>query len=223
MAKNELAPLRNSIVRVQVGRRTFDAKFVPTCHTCMHPARMEIEMRLVNACTFTSIAAEFSEVEWTKGDGSVQVLPRLTPESVRNHFRAGHMPLTTATVREIVEERSRQLGAAYQDGLTLAVDQVTAAKVILQQGFERIVSGEEAVGVRDTLAAAKLIQDIEDRAGEQATSEAWSEAMMIYFQTAQELMPPQMWASFAERLQTNPILHALSERLAADGRVVDSD
>jgi hypothetical protein len=216
-------PLRTSLVRVQVGGRVFDAKHSTQCRTCMHPARMDIERRLIEGYAFSAIAAEFGDTEFRKGDGSIQVLPPLSGSSVRYHYRSGHMPLTAATIRDITEKRAEELGAAYDEGVNRVVDHVTAARTILQEGFDRIVSGQEQVDVRETLAAAKLLQDFEDRAQGSVDSEVWSEAMMIYFQTAQELMPPEMWTIFAQRLSVNPILRGLTDRMTRETRVVDSE
>lgn len=220
---NEPVPLRSSLVRIRVGGRNFDAKRVANCHTCTHPARMEVERRLIEGYSFASISQEFSEVEWRKGDGSVQVLPTLNWTSVRNHYRNGHMPLTAATIRDITEQRAEELGQSYNESINRVVDHVTAARTILQEGFDRIVSGAEQVSVRETLAAAKLLKEIEDRSLGSVDTEVWSEAMMIYFQTAQELMPPEMWATFAQRLTTNPVLRGLTEKMARETRVVDSE
>lgn len=219
---NSLVPLHDSLVRVQVAGRIFDAKLVRNCHTCTHPARQFIEQRLIEGYAYAVIANEFSEVDVSKGDGTVQTLPRVTPDSISSHYRRGHMPLTGSTIRDLTEQRAQELGKAYTDGVNRVVDHVVAARTILQEGFDRVVSGAEQVSVRETLAAAKLLQDIEDRSQQSAGAEMWSEAMMIYFQTAQELMPPDMWEVFSRRLETNPILRDLAERIR-ETRIVDSE
>jgi hypothetical protein len=40
--------------------------------------------------------------------------------------------------------------------------------------------------------------------------------MTVYFQTAQELMPADMWQKFTGRLSANPILRSLAKRLAGE-------
>lgn len=203
----------NSLVRIRIGNREYDAKFSKTCKVCNNPARMEIETCLIKGDTYRSIAQHFSEAQWTGRDGGLIALPELGWQPIRNHYLSGHMPMSAAALRHIAEERAQQIGAQYEENTARLVDHYTVAKAIVQRGYERMVVGEIEPEIKDTIAAAKLLKEIEDTQIGSVDAEVWSEAMMIYFETAQELMPPQMWTEFTRKLGANPVLRGLAQKM----------
>ena len=206
-------PYAQSLVRIRIGNQEYDAKFSKYCKVCNNPARMEIEACLVKGDSYKAITRHFSDTQWNGRDGSSIVLPELPWQSIRNHYLSGHMPLNAAALRQITEERAQQIGAAYEDSTARLVDQYTVAKAIVHRGYERMVTGEIEPEIKDTIAAAKLLKEIEDTQTGSVDAEVWSEAMMIYFETAQELMPPDMWAQFTRKLGANPVLRGLAQKM----------
>jgi hypothetical protein len=194
----------------------------------MHPARMEIESLVLQGHSYRSVAAQYSEVEWTDGNGETVMLPKVTGNSVIAHFRNGHMPVPSAAQRMIIERRAEQIGAAqYEHQVEQIVDQYTFARQVLSKTQERLLAGEIQPEVRDGIAAAKLIHDMESGNEESLDAEAWGEAVQRYFELAQKFMPPDMWEHFTQALRTDPILKAISNRAsnrdAIDAEIVDSE
>lgn len=217
-----------SLIQVRVGNHLVDAVREPQCLTCMHPARMEIETLVMQGHSYRSVAAQYSEVEWKDPNGEVTLLPRVTGNSVINHFRNGHMPVPAAAQRAIIERRAEQIGAAqYEQQVDQIVDQYTFARQVLSKTQERLAAGEIQPEVRDGIAAAKLIQDMESEAEQSMDAEAWGQAMQRYFEIAQKIMPPEMWEHFTHTLATDPILKAISSRVskedAMDAEIVDNE
>lgn len=206
-------PYAQSLVRIRIGNREFDAKFSKNCMVCNNPARMEIEACLVKGDSYRAISRHFSEAQWNGRDGSHMVLPELPWQPIRNHYLSGHMPLNAAALRQITDERAQQIGASYENTTARLVDHYTVAKAVVQRGYERMVTGEIEPEIKDTLTAAKLLKEIEDTQIGTVDAEVWSEAMMIYFETAQELMPPDMWVEFTRKLGANPILRGLAQKM----------
>jgi hypothetical protein len=215
--------LRRSMVQVKIGNRIYDAVYQSTCHTCRHPARMLIEEKILQNYSFRAIADLFSEKIVEGEDGHPQTLPKINAKSINAHFAAGHMPLEAATLRRLAEKRSRQIGAAYEEAAEQFVDHVVLAEATVARVYERMVTGQIEPEVRDGLAAAALLQKVEEGTQAGMDSEAWSEAMMIYFETAREFMDPATWEQFTRALAVNPILRALERRAAPNPNVIDQE
>jgi hypothetical protein len=215
---------RTSLVQVQIGNVRYNARYHPNCNVCNHPARMEIEHQLLRGLSYRKIAATYSEVEY-ESQGRVLTLPKIGPVAIKNHYTRGHLPVDTAVHRQLVEERAREVGSRYEEMATEFLDSYVAAKTILRKGYDRLVSGEITPDVKETLAAAKMVQEIEDGSKTNLDAEAWSQAMMVYFQTAQELMPEDMWRKFTSQLSTNPILRSLAKKMAGEpeDEVIDAE
>ncbi len=203
---------RNSLVRVKIGNQVYDARHDNRCKVCTHPARTQIEIAIVQGWAYTRIEREYSNVEYTSG-GQPSVLPAVGWQSIRHHFRTGHMPLSAEIRRRLTEQRAQEIGSKYEEAASQFVDHYTVAQAVLVRGHERLVAGELEPDLKDTLAAAKFLKEIEDAAQGTLNEEAWSQAMTIYFETAQELMSPDTWQSFVKKLSTNPVLASLARKI----------
>lgn len=219
--KQSLTGFRRSMVQVRIGNRTYDAVYQPSCRTCTHPARMLIEEKILQNFSFRAIAELFSEKTIEGENGYPQTLPRLTHQSINGHFLNGHMPLEAATLRRLAEKRARQIGAQYEEASEQFVDHVVLAEATIARVYERMVKGEIEPEVKDGIAAAKMLADIDANTQQGLDAEAWSEAMTVYFETARKFMDGPTWASFTSSLSTNPILRALERRL--DPQVIDAE
>lgn len=198
----------NSLVQVQIGDQVYDAVHSSGCKVCNHPARMEIELALVEGQSYPQIAKRFSEVRYEVGEGSM-MLPELKWGAIRYHVQGQHMPARAEIQRRLIEMRAESLGHDLEKAVDRFVDQYTVAQTIMYKGHDRLVSGEVQPSIQDTLAAAKLVQQIEEHSEQGYDSLAWEQAMTVYFETAQSLMPPETWQEFGRRLSANPILAAL--------------
>lgn len=216
-----LPDARTSLVQVRIGNRTYEATYSPRCHTCCHPARMQIEEMILQNHSYRSIAGQFSGQRLPSPDGSTAELPPITWNSIYHHFKAGHTPLGPATLRALSERRAARVGSSYEEATERFVDHVVLAEAVVGRTHERLVSGEIEPDVRDGLAAAKLLKDVEDGAHRNTDVEAWGQAMTVYFEAAQRIMPPQMWAQFTAALAVDPILRAIGSRGAES--VVDAE
>lgn len=203
----------HALVKVRIGNRTYDAVRDSSCHTCMHPARLEIEEKLVQGHSYRAIAALYSGTEWTNADGTRLKLPEINERSIFHHMKTGHLPVETAALRQIAEERAKEMGQKYEEMTASLVDGYTFSKQVLAITQQKLASGELHPDVKDGLAAAKLIKEFEDTAQGNVDTEAWAEAMTIFFETAQNVMPPEMWSQFGSLLSQNPILAAIQNRI----------
>lgn len=211
------------MVQVRIGNRIFDAVHEPSCHTCTHPARMFIEERIIQNWSYRRIAQTFSGVDFEIEPGRMEQMPHVGYHSIRNHFLRGHMPLQAATLRQLAERRAAQIGSTYEQAAGQFVDQVVLAEAVVTRAYERMASGEIEPEVRDGLQAAKFLQEVNDRTQAGLDAEAWSQAMQIYFETARQFMPDEMWAQFTQSLTANPILRALARRMEQSDDIIDGE
>lgn len=220
----EVIPDRTSLVQVEIGGRRYDARYSPLCSVCNHPARMEIEHALLQGRSYRSISVTFSEVEY-ETQGRTLMLPKVSTEAIKKHYLKNHLPVFAEVQRRMIEQRAQEVGSRYEEMATEFLDSYLVAKTVLNKGYERIVTGESIPDVKETLAAAKMLQDMEDASKVNLDAEAWSQAMMVYFETAQELMPAEMWQKFTGRLSANPILRSLAKKLAGEPEeeIVDAE
>jgi hypothetical protein len=216
--------IRSSLVRIRVGSRDYDAIRNPRCRVCTSPARMAIEEQLFKGTPYNHIANAFSEVEYDEG-GMTILLPQISPSSIRNHFKNQHMPIEGAVLREISEQRARELGSQYGNVVDTVLDGYTVAKAVLARGYERLARDEIQPDVRETLAAAKLVSDMENGRLGNVDDEVWSQAMVVYFETAREVMQPEQWNQFCSLLTRNPVLQKLEKKINAgpDEDVVEAE
>jgi hypothetical protein len=152
------------------------------------------------------------------------MLPKITTNSVVTHFQRGHMPAQGEAMRRIVERRAEKIGAAqFEDQVNQIVDHHTFAEQVLHKTQERLIRGEIEPDVKDGMVAAKFLADVESAQQGSLDAEAWSDAMQRYFEVAQAIMPPDMWEHFTKTLATDPILLAISNRLAGRTETVDAE
>lgn len=222
--EKELAHKNRSMVRVRIGNRTYDAVREPRCTTCTHPARHEIEELIVQGHAYRTVASQYSETEWTDADGSTVMLPKITFMNITHHFQQGHMPAQAEAMRRIVERRAEQIGVEqYERQINQIVDHHVFAEQVLVRTQERLVMGEIEPEVRDGMAAAKFLHEVEQANQGSLDAEAWSEAMQRYFEVAQQIMPPDMWSHFTRTLATDPILNAISKRLSPQDDAIEAE
>lgn len=203
----------HALIKVRIGNRTYDAVRDGRCQTCMHPARMEIEEKVVQGIGYRPIAEQYSETRWTNADGTTITLPKITWTSILGHCTSRHLPVEMAAYQQILEERAREMGQKYEEMTSSVVDGFVFSKQVLAATQMALATGELKPDIKDGLAAAKLIKEMEDSAQGSVETEAWSQAMTIFFETAQKFMPPDMWAHFGASLAGNPILAAIQNRL----------
>jgi hypothetical protein len=209
------------MIQVRIGSRQYDAVKVSNCRTCTHPARMHIEEKILLSYSYRDIEEMFSDKEMVlERDGDPQWLPKVGRMSIRNHYIAGHMPLEAATMRRIAERRAATVSRSAEDGDAL-VDQYVLAEAVVARTHQRLALGEIEPEIRDGLAAAKFLQDVQAQIDPDTTAEAWTQAMTVYFETARRVMPLGMWAQFTQELSGNPILRAIQQKLTEPDDAID--
>lgn len=195
-----------SLVMTRIGGQDYPLRSEPRCSTCQSPHRMLIEDRLIRGDSYASIAREVAALphdEHKRPPGK---------QSISIHTRQGHMPLGQSTQRRIIERRAKQAKQSIEESEDTLVDYLTLNQMLVQQGFEKMVTGELNFSAADVLRASQFLRDVEKEAAEDVGQEVWIEAMMEYMAIAKQFIPPQMWDQYGAALHGSPVLAALQRR-----------
>jgi hypothetical protein len=208
----EVQEARSALIRVKIGGREYDAARNPQCDTCTHPARIEIEKRLLSGHSYREIARHYSGTEYTVGS-ETRVFPKVGFMSIRNHFKQGHMPVEAAALRQILDERSAALSEHYEEETARIVDGYGFAQQVVRRAQEDLVSGSLRPTIQDGLAAAKLVAEMEAASGGQIEGEIWAEAMTRYFEIVRACVPDEIWEGIGQALIVDPVLKSIQRRI----------
>lgn len=209
---SEIEQIRSSVIQVNIGGRIYDAARVKQCHTCMHPARIEIEKRILSGHSYRDIAEHYSGTEYQSGT-ETRVFPSLEWTSIWQHVKNNHMPVEAAALRKIMDQRSKDLSEHYEEESDRIVDGYGFAQQVLRRAQERLADGTLTPSVQDGLAAAKLIKELDSAADGGLDTEIWAQAMTRYFEIVRDIMPQEMWEIFSARLVADPVLQSIQRRI----------
>jgi nucleotide-binding universal stress UspA family protein len=91
---------------------------------------------------------------------------RISYDAIRRH-QLRHLPVDQTAVREIIERRAAERGLRIAIGRGPLLTNAGVLEVIRQKGFEAIAAGGITPSIRETLEAARLLEEL-DQQGEDA-------------------------------------------------------
>lgn len=189
------------MIMTRIGGKEYPLHSDPQCKTCQHPDRIDIENALLVGRSYIAILRSLPEDEL-----------RPSYRGLLNHFNAGHMPLEAAAQRALIERNWKKTGQKIEDAIEDMIDHVTVAEMVMKRGFERMQTGEIAPDMSDTLAAVKIVEQIQSRTSADLDQEMWVSATMSMLEDARALMTPEQWAKYGKKLAANPVLKALAAK-----------
>jgi hypothetical protein len=225
MTSSEVEPVRSSVIQIKIGNRTYDAVQNRNCATCMHPARFQIESKLLLNYSYAAVSRFVSELNQQKRDGSVEEWPELTPAQIKRHFEYGHCPVEGEIARALVEERARDKGIDLTNANGQYLDHIIVQKAILARGYELLVRGNIEPDVKDTLVAAKLLGEAEVAESTGASEAQWQEFMSIYFNAVQSVVSNEQWEEIKSHITSHPAFQSMkntnNEEEVIDAEVIE--
>lgn len=197
-------PNPRSMMLTRIGGREYPIKSIPTCRTCQHPQRDEIENAMLSGQSYLSILKALPQDDRAPSYAGL-----------RAHFKNSHMPLDAAAQVALIERNAKRQGLKIEDAVDTLVDHITVAEMVVQKGFQRMQSGEINPEMTDVLNAVKIVEQIQSRVQGDMDNEMWVSATMSMLEDARQIMNPAQWAAYGEKLKTNPILKALADKQSA--------
>lgn len=204
-----------SMVMVRVGGRDYPQRTVPNCHTCQHPNRAFIENQLVAGISYVAIVRE---LEGTPEGG----MGHPSAEALANHVKNGHLVSPAHVRRRIIDARAEAIGMAIEDEVSL-IDHITANDVILQRGYERMVSGEIEPTMADLANAIAFRARVEATSADGYDQEAWSQALHAYMEVAKQFIPAEQWNRYGQMIDAHPLMRAINQRLTQPAQDAGED
>jgi hypothetical protein len=199
----------NSVVMLRVGNQSVPYKYVKTCHTCMSPHRAYIEQQVILGHSMRSLEREILDYD----HGSVEPPDR---RSISHHMK-NHVPLTHARTMAVYEQRAEEISSTLEEATNSLVDHVTAARLIVQRGTERMLNNEIQPDVKDVLAAASALAKIEaDHGGDGGLDfQVFRTAFQTLLEITEQYLPINAREGWREAIKKDPVLNQLREQIAA--------
>jgi hypothetical protein len=192
-----------SMIMTRVNGRDYPLKSVPTCKTCQSPHRLWIENELLQGRGYRTIARSLPE-ETADTNPSYQ--------GIRNHYDQQHMPINQAVQRSIIERRQKEIGRNIEEAVDEQVDKILVTEMIVHKGWELLQSSAAQPTVAETLAAVKLLNELERSSETDVDNETWVATMQVMMEAAHAIMTEDQWHTFGRSLSQNPILRALASK-----------
>lgn len=194
---------KRSVAQMFIGGRATPLTGSPRCRTCQSPYRAEIERALLGSISKSSVLASLPE-----GHG-------LNENMIGNHYRH-HLPARETVHLALVNDRAREIGINLETHAGSLVDYRSFLKVGLQRTFERLADGEIMPDVKDGIAFAKAIAEIDIAMGGDIDQTAMAQGMLALIASFQgaiaEFAPEYAYAisnSARRRAEANPIVRSL--------------
>lgn len=209
--------VRASMSSQLIGNRRYPVKISPTCAVCQHPGRQQVEEKLLNGWGYTAISRWVSDLDRVEVDGEIQQWPPMSPAAITAHFKNGHCPVDAYMVANLHEQRYGQLD--YEQMANRIVDGVVLAQRVVARAEERLTAGEIEPTMKEGLAAAKLVAEVQAAAQETRTQDqmwALRRAFAVYFDLARSIMSDEQWTQFSLELHRSAELQQLVAQMRGD-------
>jgi hypothetical protein len=135
---------------------------------------------------------------------------RPSHDSVRRHIR--HLPAQQVLARHLLETQAVAAGREVERGMMPLVTGLALGHMVIEQASEALARGEMVITMSDALAAAKFIDLVESRAGEEATMPLVILKLDAIGRTVREMLPMSEWPTFQAKVRS-----ALAEVTARHG------
>lgn len=190
----------SSAVMYKVGGKYYPMHTRTNCVVCMHPLRVEMENGVLKGRSYRAIVMNLNHEKKVK------------QENLRAHVTNGHLPLEHTMRRAMVEERANEIGASVTESAGYLVDQVTLAREVIQQVYERVASGELVPDLKDAASFAKVLAEAQEMGGPDLDMEALRDGLLAYMDAARSVMTDEQMRQFGNLLATNPLVQRLIGR-----------
>ena len=191
----------NALSEVRVGATVVNYRTEPSCRVCSSPLRLDVETKLAQGQTPWSIE---------------QALPDagLTKRNVADHWRHDHVGAQTAAVRRVAQSHAEAVAKPVERLAEAVAGHLGFAHSVVDRVAERMKSGDIEPEVRDAIAAARLIQQVEAAAVQQTDIGEFIDAMVAMSEIIRDMLTYDDFLVFGQRLSAHPVLRGLQAREA---------
>ncbi len=138
---------------------------------------------------------------------------KLTYHSIRRH-QLRHLPVDELAVRQIVERRAAERGLQIALGTGPLVTTAGVLELVRQRGFEALAGREVVPTVRETVEAARLLDELEKEAGSRIGLAELTRQVEVFLDVVRQRLTPDQWATVVAEVEarlTAPALEAATD------------
>ena len=170
----------------------------PRCRVCRNnTVREKVNALLGSGATYRAVVRALAEDNEKLGKSD-----QVTMSSVRNHTQR-HFPtqnVARATYRAILEERAKQNGVDFVNGLATAITPMALYETIMARGYQTLVDPETKVDVNTAMiAAGRLEAAIESRASGTSAVEMLVQLDRV-IRAVKSTVPEALWPEIQRKI-----------------------
>lgn len=186
----------------RLGGRTYPAVVVRGCQVCHNPLRAMIETHLVTGRSFAAIAR------------SLPPWAGVTPSAISRHARNGHLPLAEDVRRQIVVDRSNELGRDPESHEGEMGDYLSFLRLGVADTTERLVRREIEPTISEGIAMAKIlaalgVHEADGQAEADERLELQTRALRAILATVRSMLDDASYREFSMRVLADPDVASL--------------
>lgn len=163
----------------------------PRCRICRNDAvREKVNALLGSGATYRAVLRAVGD-----DNDKLEKRDQVTISSIRNHT-ARHYPVQNAakaSYRSILEERAKQNGVDFVNGVATALTPMAFFETVMAKGYETLVDPNTKVDVNTGMIAASRLQAmIDSRASGTSMAEMWVQMNRI-ITAVKSTVPDTLW------------------------------
>lgn len=170
----------------------------PRCSICKSRFRRTIDQLLTMGVPFAEVARQFEE------EG-------IERRSLSNHKKR-HLNIEHAAIRQVIEEKARQMGEDIDNGRRLLLTRKGYMEVAMMKSFQAIVDGTLTPEPRDVVHMIALMEKMEKDTTASQVDEMLRD-FNAFTQAVQANVPKELYAKILEEFKNN---------LTIEQKVIDS-
>lgn len=184
------------VAGIEAGRRARRSR----CYVCSHPSRDEAERMLLGGASYGKTLKALPDLE-------------VSVHALRHHTEH-HLPPSQSFIRLAIQESAERAGRDVEDDEGFLGDYVVLAKVGIQRVVERMVAGTLEPDVKDAIALAKLLRELESEGNEILDHAMIAQAFVVWTQIIRETTSPEQFQEIGRRINVDPVLAAFNKSVA---------
>lgn len=206
-----------TMVEVQLGGRRYPFRHSVKCKVCNSTERFAIEEALLVGRSYASIIRGLPD-RYRDSDSA----DCITIDAMRWHLKQ-HMPTDVTVSRAVIEQRAQEMGRALDTMEGTLIDAYSVAAEVMRIGFERIARGEIKVGLDHTLAAAKMVSEMENKASASVDTTVQAEMVTLLLQHVRSMLSDEQFLALSENFKADPLFKGLMAKMRGDALPAASD
>jgi hypothetical protein len=164
---------------------------VAQCHVCKSKYRDWIESLLIKGHSYLGISRSMEHLSEEE---------RVDRRSISRHVANGHMAVTEAAYRAIIEEEANLDGKNFEEGVRGALTMRGILELMAHKGFEDILNDITTVEPKDLIQIVKLKMEM-DAKYQQVQVDEYRRQAEILARAIQEVIPPALQGDLVAKIR----------------------